>query len=162
MDNSAAWAPRPALVGAGWALTAAAGAALAMLATGGDRQGALLLSLVTAALAALSAHGTVVRPRLAADAGGVSVRTLGGTRRLAWSRVAVRLTDVRRFGRRVPVLELDADDARDPGRAGSEQTGDAGDAGVSDEPGLVVLGWIELGADPHDVHDELLRLRRRA
>ncbi|EHK88950.1 PH domain-containing protein [Saccharomonospora azurea] len=137
MDNSArAWAPRPGLVGVGWALTVAAACALAWTALSGDRPGTLLLSVVTAAFAALSLHGTVVRPRLTADASGVRLRTLGRTHSLRWSDVAVRLTTARRYGREAQIVELDSDDR------------------------LTVLGWIELGTDPHDVYDELVRLRQ--
>jgi len=137
VDNSVrAWAPRPALVGVGWALTVAAAGALAWTVDADDRPGTLLLGVVTTALAALSLHGTVVRPRLAADGRGVRLRTLTGTRTLPWSEVAVRLTRTKRYGRDSESVELEADDR------------------------LTVFGWVELGTDPKDVYDELLRLRQ--
>ncbi len=91
---------------------------------------------MTTALAALSLHGTVVRPRLAADGRGVRLRTLTETRTLPWSEVAVRLTRTKRYGRDSESVELEADDR------------------------LTVFGWVELGTDPKDVYDELLRLRQ--
>ncbi|WP_298177243.1 PH domain-containing protein [Saccharomonospora sp.] len=138
MDNSArAWAPKPGLVGVGWVLTAVAAGALGWSATSGDRPGTLLLAVVTAAFLAASLHGTVVRPRLSADGDGLRVRTLGGTRSHPWSRVDLRLTTTRRYGRDAQVIELDAVDGQ-----------------------LTVFGWVELGTDPHEVHEELLRLRQ--
>lgn len=135
MDNSGStWAPRAGLVAAGWVLAAAAAASTAYVATSGDRPGTVLLGVATLALVAAAAHGSLVRPRLAADTWGLRTRTLGGSRRLDWAEVHLRLRTVRRLGREVTVLELESDD-------------------------LVVLGWIELGADPRDVYDELLTLR---
>lgn len=137
MDNSIrGWAPKLGLVGVGWALTVAAAGALAWTALSGDRPGTLLLGVVTTAFAVLSLHGTVVRPRLAADSHGVRLRTLGGTRSLPWSDVTVRLATTRRYGRDAQTVEFDTDDR------------------------LTVLGWVELGTDPRDVYDELLRLRQ--
>lgn len=137
MDNSNTWAPRPALVGTGWVLTTAGAVALTVSIMSGDRPGILLLALVTAAFAAASAHGTVVRPRLAADTGHLRFRTLTGSHTLTWSDVAFRLVPVRRYGRETEVLELDTTTGR-----------------------FAVFGWLELGADPRDVHERLLALRQ--
>src|SRR5690606_27400414 len=138
VDNSPrAWAPKPGLVGVGWVLTAVSAIALGWNITSGDRPGTLLLAVVSAAFLAASLHGTVVRPRLLADSEGVRVRTLGGTHFHPWSRLGLRLTTTRRYGRDVEALELDPTDGR-----------------------LTVFGWVELGTDPHDVHEELLRLRQ--
>lgn len=137
MDNDAlSWAPKTSLVAVGWLGTAAAAASTVFVLLASDRQGAVLLGIATLALAAASAHGTVVRPRLAADAWGLRVRTLAGTRRLDWSEVRPTVRTTRRLGRDVAVLELD-----------------------TDEP--AVFGWLELGADPRDVYDELVDLRPR-
>ncbi|OQO90727.1 hypothetical protein B1813_14380 [Saccharomonospora piscinae] len=139
MDNSGmTWAPKPGLVAVGWALTAAAGGSLIWFVSSGDRPGTVLLAVTTLALLAASLHGTALRPRLRADAGGVRLRGLGGTRSYTWSQLDVRLGRTRRYGRDVEALELDADDDR-----------------------LHVLGWTELGTDPHEVHEALLRLRQR-
>ncbi|CAM2772412.1 PH domain-containing protein [Saccharomonospora xinjiangensis] len=137
MDNPApSWAPKPGLVGLGWALTVSAACALTWFALSGDRPGTLLLGVVTAAVGALSLHGTVVRPRLAADSDGVRVRTLGGARSLPWSDVTVRLATTRRYGRDATTVEIDTEDR------------------------LTVFGWVELGSDPRDVYDDLVRLRQ--
>lgn len=136
MDNSAlSWAPHPGLVAIGWVLAVAATAGSVVFASTGDRPGTVLLGVVAAALAAGALHGTLIRPRLAADARGVRIRTLGGVRLLAWPDVELRLTSMRRLGRDSAVLELEHENE------------------------LVVLGWLELGADPRDVHDELTALR---
>jgi hypothetical protein len=86
-------------------------------------------------LIGLAVADSAVRPRLAADTEGLTVRTLG--RRLAapWAGVAIRVRPGRRLGVAASTLEVD----------------------IGDE--LVVLGRRELGADPVDVADELARLR---
>ncbi|SFP86909.1 PH domain-containing protein [Amycolatopsis arida] len=138
MDNPRySWAPQRALVLTGWLLAAVAAAATVVMARTADRAGALLLGVAALALVLAAAHGTLVRPRLTADAGGLRVRTLGGTRRLDWPRARFRLATTRRLGRDVTVLEVEADE-------------------------LVVLGRIELGTDPRDVLDVLAELRARA
>ncbi|MBK1784525.1 PH domain-containing protein [Prauserella cavernicola] len=135
MDNSTPkWATRAALVVVGWVLAALAALGAVYAALTVDRPGAVLLGVGAVALAAGAAYGTFVRPRLAADTWGLRVRTLGGTRRYDWNEVDIRLVTTRRLGRDVAALELESDH-------------------------LVVLGWLELGEDPRDVHDALLALR---
>ncbi|WP_216212374.1 PH domain-containing protein [Amycolatopsis aidingensis] len=139
MDNSAPeWAPRTAVVAVGWVLAvlAAAGTVLAALAF--DPPGAVLLGVGAVVLTVAAAHATVVRPRLAADRQGIRVRTLAGGYRLTWAEAPIRLATVRRLGREVTTLEIDADS------------------------GLVVLGALELGADPRDVLETLTELRTQA
>jgi hypothetical protein len=130
------WAPKGELTALAWAL--AAGAAAWALFTD-DPPGRVLLGTVAVVLAATGMFGLVVRPRLAADPGGVTVRGLTGCRRWTWAEVNVRLVRTRRLGREVATLELDADNA--------------------EVPDLVVLGKLDLGADPEDVVDALLALR---
>ncbi|HEV8557934.1 MAG TPA: PH domain-containing protein [Actinophytocola sp.] len=137
MDNQAlpetrSWAPIPALVGLAWVL--AAGVVGWVLLTD-DAPGRLLLGVVALVLFLLGLFGTVARPRLAADQTGITVRGLLSRRRWAWAEVNVRLAHTRRFGRVVTTIELDAD------------------------PDLVVLGRLDLGADPVDVMDAILALR---
>ncbi|NIJ14427.1 apolipoprotein N-acyltransferase [Saccharomonospora amisosensis] len=140
MDNSArSWAPRAGLVGAGWVLAVAAAAGAVLTGRFGDRPGTLLLAVAALALLAAALHGTLLRPRLTAGSTGLRVRTLGGTRAFGWSEVRLTLSTARRFGREVTVLEVEP---LDP-----------------ESSDLVVLGWTELGADPRDVHEELLALR---
>ncbi|GAB3486622.1 PH domain-containing protein [Amycolatopsis cihanbeyliensis] len=135
MDNSnPKWAPRTAVVAVGWMLAAFAAAGTVVAALEIDPPGAVLLGVGTLALAAAAAHGTVVRPRLAADRQGIRVRTLAGSHRLDWAEARVRLATVRRLGREVTTLEIDPTDP---------------------DSGLIVLGALELGADPRDVLTEL-------
>lgn len=130
------WAPQTSLVVVGWLLTLASLAGALTSGFFGDRPGVLLFGVGTVALAAAAAHGTLLRPRLAADTDGLRVRTLSGNRLLSWSEVELRLVTTRRLGRDVPVLEVESGD-------------------------LVVLGRIELGTDPRDVYDELRHLSSR-
>ncbi|NKQ53336.1 PH domain-containing protein [Amycolatopsis sp. K13G38] len=133
MDNSAvSWAPRPALVALGWvgAALAAGGAVFS-----GSRMSVVLFSVAALALVLLSAHGTFVRPRLVADAEGLRVRALRGTLELRWPDTLTLLRSNKRFGRDSRTLEISSGDH------------------------LFVFGWVELGADPAEVMDELNRLR---
>jgi hypothetical protein len=120
------------MVSVGWVVTA--GAALGVVFTE-DRAGRLLVALAAVVMALLALHGTVARPRLAADSGGVMVRSLTRRRQWTWSEVNVRVVRTRRLGRQVSTLELDAEDD------------------------LVVLGWLDLGVAPEDVADALRDLR---
>lgn len=130
------WAPKAELTALVWALAVLAAAWAAFT---DDPPGRVLLGAVALMLAGAGVFGAVVRPRLAADAEGVTVRGLTGSRRYAWAEVNVRLVRTRRLGREVATLELDAEQA--------------------EVPGLVVLGRLELGTDPEDVVDALLEMR---
>ncbi len=124
----------------GGALTLCAAAATAWFATTADPQSALLLGVFTAVAAVATGYGLLVRPRLRADADGVQVRSLAGTNFAPWRAVHAHLVTTRRLGRDGTTLELEFDD-------------------VSEEPRLVVLSWLDLGADPDDVLADLDRLR---
>jgi hypothetical protein len=126
------WAPQPKLVALGWVLAAVAG--VFALVTG-DRPGQVLLAMAAVVLLLAAAHGTFTRPRLHADPTGLTVRGLSGRRHFRWNDVTVRVVRTRRLGRDVATLEIDGEDD------------------------LVVLGYLELGADPEDVADALHRLR---
>lgn len=117
------------------ALAAAVGVILLGIAVGLDRAGLVLVGLAGLFLLGLAVADTAVRPRLAADAEGLTVRTLG--RRLAapWPGVDVRLRPGRRLGTAAHTLEIDVGDQ------------------------LVVFGRRELGRDPVDVAEALARLR---
>lgn len=104
-----------------------------------DPPGRVLLGAVAVALAFGGLYGVIVRPRLAADAEGITVRGLTSSRRWAWAEVNVRLVRTRRLGREVATVELDAE--------------------AAEEPALVVLGRLDLGTDPEDVVDALLQMR---
>ncbi|MDF2748036.1 MAG: rane protein [Propionibacteriaceae bacterium] len=130
------WAPRPELAAVGWVFTAVAVAAAVFL---DDPPGQVLLGTVAVVSALLSLFATVARPRLAADNRGVTVRGLTGSRHWSWGEVNVRLTHTRRLGRDVAAVEVDAENA--------------------EVPALVILGRLDLGADPEDVVAALLELR---
>ena len=136
LPTARSWAPKAEL--------AAIACVLAVLAAAwawftDDPPGRVLLGTVALMLAAAGLFGVVVRPRLTADADGVVVRGLTSARRYSWAEVNVRLVRTRRLGRDVATLELDAEHA--------------------EPPQLVVFGKLDLGADPEDVVDALLRMR---
>jgi hypothetical protein len=130
------WAPQPAVVVLAWVLAVIAGA-WAVFAD--DPPGRVLLGAVALLLAFAGVYTAVARPRLAADHEGIVVRGLTGTRTWSWAEVNVRLVRTRRLGRDTATVEVDAENA--------------------DPPALIVLGRLDLGADPEDVVEELLRLR---
>nr|WP_042184043.1 PH domain-containing protein [Kibdelosporangium sp. MJ126-NF4]CEL16036.1 FIG020554: membrane protein [Kibdelosporangium sp. MJ126-NF4]CTQ93961.1 FIG020554: membrane protein [Kibdelosporangium sp. MJ126-NF4] len=126
------WSPPPLLVAIGWVATVGG---VAWAALSDDTAGRILVGLAALVAALLALHGTLARPRLAADSNGLRLRRLAGTRQWSWAEVNVRLVRTRRLGRQVSTLELDAEDD------------------------LVVLGWLDLGTPPEDVADALRDLR---
>lgn len=143
-DSSALWSPRPGLVALAWAGAAGAAVWLAMLVSRGADAGAFLFAGVSAVGLGLAAlFGTRARPRLRADADGLTVAGLRRSRHHPWPLVQdVRVHRVRRLGRDTNVLEVDTVTA-----AGEER--------------LTVLGWLDLAADPHDVAARIDEIRRR-
>ncbi|UVS76347.1 PH domain-containing protein [Actinokineospora sp. UTMC 2448] len=135
-EHRSSWAPDPAAVAVGWALCAGAVAAALLV---DDRRGGLMLLVAAVMLGLIALFGTVARPRLSADRDGLTVRGLTGSRHWRWAEVNVRLVRTRRLGRVSTAVELDADNA--------------------EPPALVLLGRLDLGADPEDVADALVRLR---
>ncbi|HEX4222098.1 MAG TPA: PH domain-containing protein [Pseudonocardiaceae bacterium] len=136
-DRQAQWSPRPALVVIGWL------AALALLATtvfSGLPETRLFTGVATIAFVLAAGYGTLLRPKLHADADGMVVRLLNGRLHLPWHSTRISVARTRRLGRTVALLELDGRDD-----LGEEQ--------------LVVLGWLELGTDPDDVLEVLRALR---
>lgn len=116
-------------------LAAVGGLCLLGIALTLERAGLFLVGGAGLVLLGLAVADAVVRPRLAADADGLTVRTLG--RRLGgpWPVVVVRLRTGRRLGTAAHTLEVD----------------------IGDE--LVVLGRRELGTDPVEVAELLHHLR---
>ncbi|QXJ20362.1 PH domain-containing protein [Actinomadura graeca] len=115
---------------------AAAVAALAVLGAG-DVQMLLLAGVAAAGLAALALRDLLVPVRVAADREGLTVVTgYAGHRRVPWDEVtAIRVDERRRLLLRTRLLEIEtADD-------------------------LHLFSAFDLGADVHDVADELYRLR---
>lgn len=139
MDNRVeSWAPARSVAVVAWSFAAVCLLATALLLVSGDSAGPILLGTATIALVALACYTTFARPRLAADHAGLRVRTLAGIHRFGWSEVAVRLATTRRLGREVTTLEIDA---------------------AEHDPPLIVLGRLELDADPADVLSALDELR---
>lgn len=128
MVTTSRWSPPVVPVVLGWVLAAAAAAGTTVVT---HRAGQLLLVVATVALVLLALHGTFVRPRLVADEAGVRVRGLTGTRKIDWSDLYVRVRRTSRLGRITSTLELESGET------------------------LLVLGRIDLGAEPEDVADTL-------
>lgn len=136
------WSPTPALIAILWLGTLAAGAWCGLLiASGADPAGRLLAGLAAVGLLGWAVFGTRARPRLQADAGGVTVGGLLRARHHPWPLVAdVRVHRVRRWGRDSSLLEIET------------RTADGGER-------LLVFGRLDLGEYPEDVVDELLARR---
>lgn len=117
------------------ALAAAGGLVLTAVGFTVDPTGRFLVWAAAVLLFGIAALDLVLRPRLRADANGLTVPALRGTTSAPWTVVAVALRQHQRFGRSVPTLELDLDET------------------------LFILGRRELGTDPEQVIVELERLR---
>jgi hypothetical protein len=129
------WSPAPGLVALAWLGALAAVAWCLLLAPDGtDPAGRLIVGVAAVALLVAAVSGTVARPRLAAGADGLAVRSLAGTRRYPWPQVhRIRVLHTRRFGRVTSLLAVDV--------RGDEP----------DDERLIVFGRLDLGADPEDV-----------
>ncbi|MGY1740436.1 MULTISPECIES: PH domain-containing protein [unclassified Blastococcus] len=133
------WSARPgiaaALAGAGLVL----GTAALLL----EPVGRVLVGAAAILLLALAARTVLLRPRLAAGPGGVVVRTLTRRAELPWAGLRVQVRQIRRWGMRSRLLELDTA------------------AGPDDVGQLVLLAAWELGSDPEDVARALEARRPR-
>lgn len=140
--NREAWAPAAGLVTLGWVGAAAAGVWLALQLAGDTDPGGLMFAgVATLGLGLAALFGTRARPRLRADADGLTVGGLLRSRHHPWPLVRdVRVHRVRRLGRETSVLEVDAVTA-----AGAEQ--------------LTVFGRLDLNADPEDVAERIRNVR---
>lgn len=142
MSDRAEWGPTGGLVAVLWTGGAAAVAWCALLvASGGDPPGLLIAGAAAVGLLAAALHATRARPRLRADADGLTVGGLLRPRHHPWPLVrGVRLVPARRLGRDSTLLEIDT------------ATADGGER-------LLLFGRLDLGADPRDVAPRLLDLR---
>lgn len=127
------WSPQRGLIITGWILCAAAALWLILANSAVDR---LFIGVLVLVLAAASAYGGVVRPRLFADPGGVTVRGWQGTRHFPWTEITFQVRRNERFGRTVESLELDLPDDK-----------------------LLILTRLDLGEDPRDVAEALDEIR---
>jgi len=122
----------------------AAAAAVAWFLLTDDAPGRLLAAVGTIGLVAAALFGSLARPRLSVDNERVAVRGLNGTQSWPWRRVSrIRVVRHRRLGREIPMLELDVldTDVQDDGQR------------------LIILGRLDLNADPEDVLDAIQRIR---
>lgn len=111
--------------------------------SGADPAGRLIAGIAAVLLTLATVYGIRARPRLRADADGVTVGGLLRRRHHPWPFVTgVRVLQVRRLGRTSSLLEIDT------------ITADGGER-------LLVFGRLDLAADPEDVAPELQALRRR-
>lgn len=142
MGPDARWSPAAWLVVLAWFGTAAGATWFGlMLADGADPGGFLFTGVSATGLGLAALFGTRARPRLSADADGLTIGGLWRTRHHPWPLVrSVRLRQVRRLGRDTTLLEVDL-------------------VTVTGEEWLAVFGRLDLGADPHDVADRVLALR---
>lgn len=106
---------------------AAAGVALALATLLVDPVGRVLVGSGAVLLLGLAARDLLLRPRLRADAHGVTVRTLSGGTTIAWPALRARVRTSRRWGLCARTLELEDG---------------------TDDAVLVVLGRRDLGQDP--------------
>ena len=134
MDNRE-WGPRPAAIAA----VALAGIAMAVggATVASDPPGRILTGIAAAGLLVFAAGSWRARPRLAVTADGLVYQ---GWFRASTLRRAdidlIRITEFRRFGRKVRLLEIDT-------------------TGRDTEAALIVLSRWDLGCDPLIVFDEL-------
>jgi uncharacterized protein involved in exopolysaccharide biosynthesis len=141
-DVAVECSPATGLVVCGWIATvAAAGWCAALWASGGDPAGRLIAGVAAVGIGVAALFGSRARPRLRADADGLTVGGLWRARHYPWPLVqGVRVVRMRRFGRESALLEIDTLTA-----TGAEQ--------------LFVFGRLDLDADPEDVAPRLLALR---
>lgn len=133
------WGPRRPLVWIAAAATIGAAVGATLYGRGGDGPGAMLLWFLAVVFAGCTAYGSLLNPRLMADESGVVIRMFSGNQAVSWQDLRTQVKVTRRLGRDTRTLELEY-------RSDGQQR-------------LVVLGRLELGAEPDDVLDELRRLR---
>ncbi|GAA1014228.1 hypothetical protein GCM10009551_101440 [Nocardiopsis tropica] len=111
------------------------GAATAFFGAVSDPVGIVLVGLGTVLLAYLGASVLILRPRLAADAEGVTYRGAFGRKHFPWDGLQIKRTSTKHWGRESVLLELSRGDD------------------------LLFLGRWELGEAPTVVAQELEDLR---
>lgn len=136
------WSPAVGLVVCTWLLfLAAAGWLTATLLAGSEPAAVLMAGLAVAGSGVAAAFVTRCRPRLRADADGLTVGGLLGARHHPWPLVrGVRVFRMRRLGRTTSLLEIDT-------------------VSTDGDEHLLVFGRLELAADPEDVLPALEAIR---
>lgn len=134
-DPEVRWATSPAAAGALILAGVALGSATFFAVP--DPVGRILVGFAALVALTLAASAALLRPRLEIleDGSGIGTFRVTGRRTHPRDRIRrVRIVDYPRLGRRVPMLEIDVDDA-----AGNET--------------LLIFGRWDLGTDPRDVFD---------
>lgn len=134
MDNPSQWGPRPVAIG----LVTAAGLLMAVgFLAAGDAPGRFLSGVAAVGLLVFAAGSWRARPRLAITPNGLVYRGWLSTRTLRREDIELlRITEFRRWGRTVRLLEIDL-------------------KSEPDKDVLLVLSRWDLGGDPLDVLDAL-------
>ncbi len=137
VDNSSWATPVSAVIAlaiGGFALVTAS------LLTHTDPAGRFLISLAALGLWIIAGLAAYQRPRLSVEGGSLSMKRLTGVQTYRRGEITrIKLIRYPRLGRRTPMLEIDVQRAGD------------------DVERLIVLGRWDLGTDPHDVYDALVR-----
>lgn len=130
MDNPSQWGPRPVAI----AVVTAAGLLMAVgFLAAGDPPGRILSGVAAVGLLTFAAGSWRARPRLAVTPEGLVYRGWLNTRTLGRADIdLIRITEFRRWGRKVRLLEID----------------------TRDDVLLVLSRW-DLGTDPLEVLDAL-------
>jgi hypothetical protein len=136
------WSPARGLVVLAWLVAVGAAVWCATLwVTGADPAGRLIAGVAAVGAGVAALFGTRARPRLRADADGLTVGGMLGSRHHPWPFVKdMRLLRTRRLGRQTVLLEVDT-------------------VSASGDEHLLVFGRLDLDADPEDVLDELRLMR---
>lgn len=133
------YAPKPVGVVGAWVAT---GLAIGWAVLAADAPTRLFAVAAVGMVGMLALLGTVLRPRLAADADGIRLGRLRGTAHWPWEAVRrIEVVTSHRLGRRVGMLELELDDG--------------------EQERLVVFTALDLGVDPHDAEGALRALAGR-
>lgn len=143
MALTRSWSPARGLVALAWAGAAGAAGWVAVLVISGaaDPAGYVFATGCLAGLGLAALFGTRARPRLLADADGLTVGGLLHAQHHPWPLVRdVRVRRTRRLGRETSLLEVDAVTA-----TGEER--------------LAVFGRLDLDADPEDVAAAIATVR---
>lgn len=134
MDNPGPWGPRPLAIGF---VTAAGLLMAAGFLAADDLPGRFLSGVAAVGLLVFAAGSWRARPKLAITGDGLVYRGWLSTRTLRRTDIdLIRITEFRRWGRTVRLLEIDA-------KSDAEDTQ------------LLVLSRWDLGGDPLDVLDAL-------
>lgn len=146
MDNPGPWGPRPLAIGF---VTAAGLLMAAGFLAADDLPGRFLAGVAAVGLLVFAAGSWRARPKLAITGDGLVYRGWLSTRTLRRTDIdLIRITEFRRWGRTVRLLEIDV-------KSGAHDKGHDKGRDKADDTHLLVLSRWDLGGDPLDVLDAL-------